>query len=36
MARCNEQLNSDKNTNNYDTIDTTQDLQCPSKTLPIR
>ncbi|XP_026810785.1 uncharacterized protein LOC113552228 [Rhopalosiphum maidis] len=32
MARCNEQLENDKNTNDSDT---TQDLQCPSKTLPI-
>jgi len=34
MANCNEQLKNDKNTN--DSADTTQDLQCPPKTLPIR
>uniref|UniRef100_A0A2H8TRL4 Nesprin-1 n=1 Tax=Melanaphis sacchari TaxID=742174 RepID=A0A2H8TRL4_9HEMI len=32
IAACNEQLKSDENTNDSDT---TQDLQCPSKTLPI-
>jgi len=33
MAHCNEHLQTDKNTNDSDT---TQDLQCPSMTLPIR
>jgi len=33
MSNCDEQIKNDKNTNDSDT---TQDLQCPSKTLPIR